>query len=440
MILIYTPNTTARLKYVFSLIFERILGAEIDFTNDKDEFVSSEHIKINYSRQDLNRGVYFCATNLLFERRIEGHDIHFAKYGGINCPFPVHDKKSVMPFDPFAAAFYLCSRYEEYLPYKPDRYGRFTAESSQAFQQGFLEKPVINIWANYIARIITERFPGAAFKKGEYRFISTIDIDSAWSYKGKSLWRQGGGFVRDMLNGDWPALKERFSVTFGKVSDPFDSFEYQLQTQKKYGYKNIYFVLFADYGPLDKSISFRNHKFQVLIKHLADYAELGIHPGFASNKEIWRLRAETERLSRVLKREITASRQHFLKLSFPDTYRNLLSLDIHHDYTMGFAGQPGFRAGICTPYPFFDLEHNKETKLIIHPFTFMEGTLKDYLHLNKDEALQKMKELIDEVRNVNGQFISLWHNDSLSDKGQWQGWQQIFEEMVVYALPEKLKH
>ncbi len=437
MILIYTSKQSARLKYTFKLIFERLLGASIEFTGSQDFFMSYDGIKINYSGEDLERGVFFASSPLLFERRINGEEPATIEFDGIKVLFPVYQKTSALPFDPFAASFYLASRYEEYLPYKPDRYGRFTADGSLASKHGFLEKPVINIWAAKIRDIIMQYYPGTEFIKGEYQYVSTIDIDAAWSYKGKSLWRTGGGIARDFLHSDWNALKERIAVRLGRRKDPFDTFDYQLEMKKKLGFRSLYFVLFADYGPLDKNISFRNNRFQILIKSLADYAEVGIHPGFASNKEHWRLPQEVKRLSTVLNREITFSRQHFLKLNFPETYRNLLSLDIRNDYTMGFAAQPGFRAGICSPYPFFDLEHNKETKLMIHPFAFMDGTLKDYLNLDAETAIRKIKQLVDEVRAVNGTFISLWHNDSLSNTGAWAGWRTVYEEMLHYALPNK---
>jgi len=102
---------------------------------------------------------------------------------------------------------------------------------------------------------------------------------------------------------------------------------------------------------------------------------------------------------------------------------------------MGFASQPGFRAGICSTYKFFDLELEIETKLNIHPFTYMEGTLKDYMNISAQDALNVIKPLIDEVKAVNGNFIPIWHNESLSDAKRWQGWQKVYEEMIKLAIP-----
>ena len=55
-------------------------------------------------------------------------------------------------------------------------------------------------------------------------------------------------------------------------------------------------------------------------------------------------------------------------LRFPQTYRRLLKLSVREDYTLGYAGQTGFRAGICTPFYFYDLELEETTNLLLVPF------------------------------------------------------------------------
>jgi hypothetical protein len=64
----------------------------------------------------------------------------------------------------------------------------------------------------------------------------------------------------------------------------------------------------------------------------------------------------------------------------------------------------------------------------------MEGTLKYYMNVLPEDAMQYIRPLIDEVKQVNGTFISLWHNDTLNDQKIWKGWKSIYEQMVVYAV------
>jgi hypothetical protein len=63
----------------------------------------------------------------------------------------------------------------------------------------------------------------------------------------------------------------------------------------------------------------------------------------------------------------------------------------------------------------------------------MEGTLKYYMNVSPKDAMNKIKPLIDEVKAVDGEFMSLWHNDTLNNQKLWLGWQKVYEEMAEYA-------
>ncbi len=295
---------------------------------------------------------------------------------------------------------------------------------------GFLQKPVINIWAQWIKRVIKEKYPDITFSQKKYEFISTIDIDNAYAYREKGFTRSMGGYLKALSKFDFKEIAERTRVILGLQNDPYDTYAFQLEMIKKYKFKSIYFFLLGDYGVNDKNLPVESKKFQSLIKMLGDYATVGIHPSYGSNKSREQLKKEVERLSKVLHREIFHSRQHFLKLTLPDTYRNLIDLDITDDYTMGFASQVGFRASICTAFNFYDLDMELETKLKVHPFAVMEGTLKYYMKVQPEDAMAKIKPMIDEVKAVNGTFISLWHNDTLNDQKIWKGWRSVYQEMV----------
>jgi len=433
--LIFTEKITNRIRYIFGVIFRDVLKLEFEITSDREQFQAFEGPKFSYGKNPLANELFFAAESLLFERGIKHIDLSFIDFEGMPVFSPVYNKQSALPFDPFAAAFYMVSRYEEYLPYKKDEHGRFSAMESMAYKKGFLNKPVVNIWSLRIADILMEKFEGLEIKGNAYEFIPTIDIDAAWAYRQKGLFRTTGGYFGALARFDLNDFSERLAVQFGHRKDPFDTYDFQFQIHKKYNLKPIYFILFGDYGLNDKNIPVKNPKFQRLIKSLADYAKVGIHPSYNSNFQPGQLKREVDRLSKVLHREITMSRQHFLVVQLPTTYRNLINLDITDDYSMGFAASPGFRSGICSTHPFYDLDMDAATPLRIHPFTYMEGTLKDYMNLGPEQALDIIKPLIKEVKAVNGTFIPIWHNESLSDMKRWKGWQKVYEDMIKLALP-----
>ena len=165
------------------------------------------------------------------------------------CFFTTFHKNSQYPFDLFAASFYLISRYEEYLPYLKDKYGRFNAPQSLAFQKGFLDKPIINIWALDLAKKLQEAFPKLKLQLPVFRFQPTIDIDAAYAYKQKGFWRSLGGYFKNFRAGDWLEIRKRTDVLLGKRKDPFDSFDYIFQFHKQLDLKPIFFVLLPTMAP-----------------------------------------------------------------------------------------------------------------------------------------------------------------------------------------------
>ncbi len=439
MLLVYTTHINNRINYTFDLVIKELLGIEFKLTDNAEDFVNEMGPKINYSKQKFADEIFFFSNDLLFESGISGVELTYIEFLGSKAFFPVYNKDSVFPFDPFAASFYLVSRYEEYLPYIKDRFGRFHAKESMANKNGFLKKPVVNIWAREIGRLLNQKYKELQLSPKKFKYIPTIDVDIAYSYKLKGLFRTAGAYCRSLTEFDFQAVSERTKVLFGISDDPFDTYRYQFDIHKKYNLEAVYFILFAAYDEYDKNIHVQNPGFHKLIKYLADYSKVGIHPSYASNTDFNKLKKETELLSNVLKQEIMISRQHYLKIDLPATYRNLLNLDITNDFTMGFAIEPGFRAGICNSFNFYDLDMDAETALRVHPFAVMDGTLSDYKKLSPDEAVVEIKSIIDEVKKVDGEFISLWHNDSLSETGRWKGWRRVYEEMLDYAAKGNLK-
>lgn len=435
MVLVFTSKITNRVHYAFKLIFWEILGLPFKITTTEKEFLDYKGPKFNYSNHHFGDELYMSARPLLFETGITDQNISIFEIEHFHKAFFPAGRTSFLPFDIFAASFYLVSRYEEYLPHIRDQYDRFDPHESLAFKNDFLHKPLVNIWAIQFGEILKEKFPSVLFPEKKYSFVSTFDIDNAFAYLEKGLMRTIGGFGKSLLKLDFTEILERAMVLLDLRKDPFDTYQYQLQFLQKHQIKAIYFFLVGDYGVNDKNIPVQSKKFQTLIKSIADYFEVGIHPSFGSNYNPSKLKIEVERLSKILNREILRSRQHFLKLNLPETYRNLIDMDITNDYTMGYSTETGFRASMATPFQFYDLDLEIETTLKINPFCFMEGTLKYSKCIPPEEAMDHIKPLIDETKAVNGVFISLWHNDSISEIKQMKGWRKVFEETSLYALP-----
>ncbi|MGV6845619.1 MAG: polysaccharide deacetylase family protein [Lutibacter sp.] len=430
MLLVYTHKITPRLSYIFKHYFVRILKIPVSFTTKVDEFVAHNGPKITYTKNPLGTEFFIRNHNLLFEQGINDIEISMYKWDDIPCFFPVGDASSI-PFDIFAAGFYLISRYEEYLPHVRDEHERFPAEESLAVKNNFIEKPLIDIWAYKFLESLKKKFPNYEYKTKEFELISTIDVDSAFAYVNKGVIRTIGGFLNDIFHLRLFNFWHRFLAVAKFRSDPFNTFKEILLIQKKHQVKTLFFFLVGDYTTYDKNISAANLKFQSLIKSVSDYAKIGLHPSYFTLKNIEKLKKEKKRLENIINTPIQFSRQHFLRMSIPETYQDLIDLDIKEDYTMGYAKIPGFRASTCTPFYFYDLHFEIQTPLKIYPFAFMDGTLKDHLKLTNEAAIEKIATLKNEVKNVNGTFISLFHNETLSENDYWKGWKSIYKLTVI---------
>lgn len=415
------------------LMMGELAGFSIELTTDVNRFSYHTGPKLNYSQSQFNDEPFIYASGLLFEKRIKKQDIAVFDWADTKAFFATHPKY-ILPFDPFAAGFYLVSRYEEYLPFRHDKHDRFESTESLAFQKNFLQKPLVNIYARQMRKIMTDHFPGLTYKAGKYRFINTVDIDNAWAYKEKGILRIGGALLRSLVSLKFSEVAERMAVLLEQKKDPYDTYDHLFEMQKKYSLDSIYFFLVGDYGENDKNVPISNRNFQSLIKSISDYCDVGLHPSYSSASATQKVKLEQNRLYKIIHKEVTKSRQHFLRLTIPYTYRQLLDCDITDDYTMGFSGEIGFRAGICSPFIFYDLETESITKLRIHPFMVMDATLRYYMKIQPAEVMSYVGPIIKEVKAVDGTFISLWHNESLTDRAPWEGWKNVYEDIIKAAV------
>jgi hypothetical protein len=438
MVLVFCPKITNRTRYTIELVFKTILGLDFAITTNQVEYAVFGGARLNYSSKSMDGNEVFIESSGFLEKRgIERFYPEFRTLNGLPCLFANNNMACNARFDPFAAIFYLVSRYEEYCNFKPDRHGRFAAEESFAYKNNFLQVPVANHYAILIGDLLATKNPGLVFNKPAYSYISTYDVDVAFAYKGRGVIRTLAASAIDLAGGNMKRLKDRISVLTNKQKDPYDSFDYTLSHDSKHDLRSFYFLLCGDYGPFDRNISPYSNAFNNLVKTLGDYAFCGLHPSYQSNKYPEKLLVEKERLSKILNREIRFSRQHFLKFKLPETYQNLLKHNIDNDFSMGYASQLGFRASIATPFNFYNLEREESTPLKIFPLALMDTTLKSYLKLEPEHALKKGIELVDEVKKVGGTFISLWHNETLSNSASSQPWRDCYEKLAMFALPKK---
>ena len=410
IILIYVSEENERIRYLFSFIFEQILGISIQITDSKEFFSQSAHAKFSYSHEPIGK-INFRPSNLLFETEIKPQNI------------------DNLSDDPFALCFYLISCYEEYLPFAEDQHGRFSYQAFSLKKKLNIAEPYIDNFAFSLFEELKKTFPSLVRKERKFQFINTIDIDHAWLYKNKTLWINAASLIKKIVKFRWKSAVLQAKILLNQEDDPYFIYPYILSLP----FPTTFFISFGKNGKFDTNHNPSNKKYRDLIKNLQKNpkVKLGLHPSYRSNSDVKILQEEKSNLENLLEADIFRSRQHFIKVNFPKTYKNLLNLGIKEDFSMGFQDFAGFRAGTCTPFYWFDLEENKITDLKIYPFSMMDVTLKNYMQLSVKEAENAVSALIDSVKKVNGTFISIFHNDSLSDFGEWKEWKLLYNKLIA---------
>ena len=430
MLTIYTPIITPRIAFIMNVIFKGHLKIAFHLTDSTTEFHQAE-IKLSYSTQPVSSEIFICRHPLSIETEIKEQSIDLCTFEDETVFFQTFHNRSLLAFDIFSFAFFLLSRYEEYLPHKKDKYKRFPGSESIAYKLGFLQKPLVDIVVLKFAKKLQEAIPELKFGSSQAEYIATYDIDHAYAYKYKGIIRSIGGGLKNAARFNLKEVADRIAVLLNLKQDPFDTYEYIRMLQDKYHIDTYYFILFSEKAKYDRGLNPRNTYFHRLLEQLEKTGKVGCHPSFASNTNKIKLEKEISGLSSVLKKEIEFSRSHFLLLNFPETYNSFIETGIKCDFTLGYADQAGFRASTCKPFNFFDLSSNRETALRLYPFAYMEETLQTYMQLNANEGLSLIKQLIDSVISVNGVFISLWHNENFEKKG-WNAWKKTYEQSIDY--------
>ncbi len=425
---VYLEQEGPRAAWVFQLILGELLGQRIEFVTRRPEGPLSDAAWINYSSVHLPGALNITPFGLLSESGIREQDFTRLDYEGLPAFFPVSGGD--LPFDPFSMAFFLVARYEEYLPFEPDDHGRFPARASLAHRKGFLQVAVVNRLANIIREKLEKTVPGLHIPLLAYTFIPTIDVDIAYAHLGKGFTRAAGAFAKLLFRGDFAEIWSRVNTMTGRAQDPYDNFAMISETCKAYGLVPKYFILAGKPGPHDRNLSLKNRRFVRLLKDLSEGADIGVHPSYGAGNSAEKIRREKERLGNAIDRDVKISRQHFVRLRFPDTYDALLRAGIKADYSMGYADAQGFRASIASPYDHYDLRRDKATGLRVYPFMFMDSSMADYLGLHPGEYFDNVRPLIDEVKQTGGTLVGIWHNYAMADDTNKQ---KAFQEILQYA-------
>ncbi len=429
-ILIYCASYSPRHEYIFRTVFSSHLGLQVMYTLNEEEFIVFDGPKINYSTRTLTGAFHITPCGILDAKGWQPVLPALIEYKELQVIFRT---ECDMGFDVLGAAFWMLTRHEEYAVYQnevlTDKHGRFKASDCIMVKAEQQNTAWTDRWILALRAALTERWPHLVCISRNSSILATIDVDNAFAFLGKGFKRNMGGLLKDAMK--FRLLIERLSTLCGIRKDPNDSWEYIEKMRQKHGKPFIFFFLLADYADFDKNLHYDSMRLKQLIYKLQTVNTIGIHPGYQSFGDALKTEAEIARLAGITGNRVEHSRQHFLRVRMPLTYRILSKAEVQNDYSMGFAEITGFRAGTCHPFTVYDLELDRDTLVVSHPFAFMDGTLNEYMKLSPLEAIEKVQSLWKEVQHCEGKLIGIWHNDTLAEVRHWKNWRQLFEAFLA---------
>ena len=426
-IVVYSAENSNRLRYILDWLLKERLQFDYRITRD-EQSLSNLPFFIAYGKPMPN-SLSIPDERLLWEKGIQKLSPKAGKWNDLPTLFATTGSAYTIPFDLFSAAFFLLSRYEEYDHFNHDKHGRYPATNSILYKNGWLMRPILDEWV-FAFRKQLQIMCGMPIPATPFLFQPTYDIDMAYSHIHKGAGRIIGAYMRALLKGDVKQISERTQVLKKKQKDPFDSFRWLRQLHKQYDYKPLYFILAAaKTTAYDKNIHPEHPAMMRVIKNLAKEGTIGIHPSYYSAHHDM-LAKEKNILELIAGKTTHISRQHYIKIKMPDTYRLLLSNKITADYSMGYGSHLGFRAGTGNPFLWFDLEKDTVTQLRVYPFCFMDSTAHFEAKLSPTEAFEKLEAMSKALEQTGSMMITVFHNFSLGTSKEWSGWRQAYERFL----------
>ncbi len=405
--------------YILSFILDtRLEAGWVGYTSDRAEWKKYKVVIIPSAF--FKDGVYGTAESYpqLPLQAIDGVPILFGEPSVSRTQNQIFVKADIV-----ASTYFLISRYEELIVTERDEHKRFAAKSSLLYKAGLLQKPIVDMYGRLLRGWLNEAGVKVPAQNSKYSFVMTHDVDHLAQY------RSLRGFAGGILRGNFKAAVSSF--VGGVENDPLFSFDWMRKMESNaHNVKSKVFIKVSG-NRLPQDIPFYNPDGQDVRKLLEIYNDVGVHISYEASLNPKLIKGEVERLSSIIGKPVTISRNHYLAALRPSDMRYLIDAGITDDYTLGYADMAGFRLGTARPVKWIDPERKILTNLTLHPLIIMDCTLNEskYMCLSVADAFATYKNLKLEVQKYGGEFVLLWHNDSVSTLSKTYH-RELFEKIL----------
>jgi hypothetical protein len=324
--------------------------------------------------------------------------------------------------DLFASAFFMLTRWEEYVKTERDEHGRFPATASLAYQNGFLHRPIVNEYIDMLWNMLEYLGVDQKRKQRETQLFLTHDVDHLYFWKGPGqLLRLMAGDVlkRRSLSQAMKRIKEYIGVRNGKLRDPFDTFDWLMEASETIGKKSRFYFMCGGQTKYDNHYSLDDERTSKLFEMIKRRGHLiGIHPSYDTYNNAELLKQEKKSLEKAAGMPIDEGRQHYLRFEVPTTWQCWEDAGMKLDSTCGYADKEGFRCGTGDTFTVFNILTRKHLKLKERPLIVMDGTLFGYQHYSEQDA----NSVVHALKRWPTSLTFLWHNSFFKHRSMYRKW------------------
>ena len=328
----------------------------------------------------------------------------------------------VVHADIIASSFFLLSRYEEIVRRNVrDEHGRFPGKESLPYRAGFINRPIVDLYGKLLCKWLANT--GITLETEKQPFLSKIylthDVDEPF------YCRTWSNVFRIVSKGT--PLREAIRLKMGRFeTDPYNTFPWILNEDKRFCDKHpdtqvIFFFKTGGKAKQDRPhYSLNDKDIRSLMQLISRYdARIGLHSSYESSGSSRQLAVETERFRQIDNPQKSPfHRSHFLASREPEHMNRIEQAGFTDDFTVGYADVVGFRLGTAHAVRYINpVEMRLSPTLHLHPLVIMDSTLSSgkYMGLSENEAFTHCRSIIEEIKQVNGELVVLWHNSSFAE-------------------------
>ena len=327
----------------------------------------------------------------------------------------------------FASTFFMLSRWEEYANKARDEHGRFPGNESLAYKHGFLNRPVVNEYADLLWQMLQKIGYEGERKRRTYKIVPTHDIDDLQFWTTSNKKRRYLNLAGDLVKrGNLKMAKKRWSSYLETKKsiekDPYYTYKHLIDQAEKAGVQAQFYFMAGGETAYDRPYDLNSELFKDVINQVKESGhKIGFHGSYNTFNQPDLYKQEKEALEQAVDMEIAAGRQHYLRFENPGTMNIWEQSGITTDSTLYYSDHPGFRCGSCYAFPLFDIVNRKQTSVAEQPLLAMDCCFED---TDVEEATRKINAIKKQTKKHLGDFVFLIHNASY-------GWMQKYPSFVT---------